>query len=330
MRITLCLLLAVCAVLPVLAEEAPPLARSGAGLLPGPATAIADRISVRGRPGFVGEIVTRLNQGDTVNVLEVGINDQPRPGEPAQWAKIQLPANVPVYVFADFLDGATKTVKPARLNLRAGPGEHFSILGRLHRGDQVVELITEHGWTKIEAPTNAFAFVAAEYLLQEPPAAPTPPPAPPTPAPAPEVAPPPSVVIRDIPPTPPVEPQPAPVVAHPAPEPVITTPTVVTPAGPAVPVPGEPLRIVYDPTQPRVVIREGIVRPTVSVQAVGDWMLVDIYNKRPVAYLQHTNKEPKLFDLWEKRVRITGTESVDKRWPNTPVLTIQEVEAVRE
>ena len=53
--------------------------------------------------------------------------------------------------------------------VRGGPGENYSVLGRMERGTPVKELETKGEWTKIEAPTNAYAFVAAQYLKQEAP-----------------------------------------------------------------------------------------------------------------------------------------------------------------
>ncbi|HXE42878.1 MAG TPA: SH3 domain-containing protein, partial [Candidatus Baltobacteraceae bacterium] len=90
-----------------------------------------------------------------------------------------------------YIDSATKTVKSKKLNLRAGPGENFSVVGSLERGATINEVETKGSWIKIEPPANTYAFVAAMYLKQEAPApAPTPTPTPaevePTPAPAPE------------------------------------------------------------------------------------------------------------------------------------------------
>ena len=53
------------------------------------------------------------------------------------------------------------------MNLRAGPGENYSVLGVVERGTAVNEITTKGDWTQIETPTNAFAFVAAMYLKQE-------------------------------------------------------------------------------------------------------------------------------------------------------------------
>ena len=170
---------------------------------------------------------------------------------------------------------SNNTVKPRRLNFRAGPGENWSVLGTLQQGETIQEMERKGDWIKIQAPTNAIAYIAAQYLHQEsaappviasnePAAAPTP--VADTNAPAVAVA------------------EPAPVAALPSePPPVSTTPEatptnevaaatppiVTTPEPQPEPEPEEPL-------PPRIVEREGYVRGTVSIQAPTEYGLVSL------------------------------------------------------
>lgn len=334
MRNSFCLWVVASLALICRAEATLPLLPSGGEIVPGPATVAGDRVSVRGQPGFTGEVITRLDAGAEVNVLELVERERPAAGEPAHWARIQMPAGTPVYVFAQFVDGATKTVQPARLNVRAGPGERFSIVGSMTRGDRIEELQTEGNWIKIQAPPTAYAFIAAELLVQTPPAPPivaTPvQPPPPTPIVTPPPTIPDSILIVDIPPT--IEEPKAVTIVEVTPQAglLVPVPTVPEPT----PAPPEfslaPPVVTFDPSTPREVIREGFVRATVSIQAPTEWFLADSRYRRQIAYLQPTTKEPRLYDFWEKKVRVTGTESVDRRWPTTPILTIQSIELVRE
>jgi hypothetical protein len=66
-------------------------------------------------------------------------------------------------VHAGFVDEAGKTASQ-RLNLRSGPGENFSILGRIEKGTAVTELRRKEEWMEIEAPPGAYAFVAADLV----------------------------------------------------------------------------------------------------------------------------------------------------------------------
>src|ERR1019366_2762818 len=76
-----------------------------------------------------------------------------------------------------------------KLNLRSGPGENYSVIGILQRGDALKEVTTQGDWTEIEAPASAYAFVATQYLKQEASAPPTPTPASPEPPPTPKTVP---------------------------------------------------------------------------------------------------------------------------------------------
>jgi len=157
------------------------------------ATVKRDRVNVRGQPSLFGEVITQLRKDETVVILEEIKLAKPKAGEPAEWAKIQMPANTPVWVNATYIDPTKKTVTARRLNLRAGPGENFSVVGRLTKDAEVKEIRVVDDWMEIETPPDAYAFVACELLEKKAPAEPAPPPseAPKT-EPAPEVKPAPS------------------------------------------------------------------------------------------------------------------------------------------
>ena len=139
------------------------------GLRPGPATVVADRLNVRGEPRLQAERVGQLQRGDSVQVLEEIVLDKPEPGEPKRWARIALPEGIKVWIHSLFVDPTNRVVLASRLNVRAGPGENHSVLGQLERGDAYEETgVMEGDWIQIEPPADAYAFVAARYLRQEP------------------------------------------------------------------------------------------------------------------------------------------------------------------
>jgi SH3-like domain-containing protein len=147
-------------------------------LVPGPAEVVAN-INARGQAGLKGEVVAHLKKGETVAVLGQINLDKHKAGEPAQWAKIALPSTTHAWVKSSYIDATSKTVLPKKLNLRAGPGENYSVLGVIERGTAVNQVTTKDDWMQIDPPANSFAFVAAMYLKQEAPApAPTPTPVP--------------------------------------------------------------------------------------------------------------------------------------------------------
>ena len=124
----------------------------------------ADQVNVRGQARLNSEVVTQLREGEEVMVIEEIPVKNPQAGEPAVWARIQLPANTPVWVFAPYVESGNGVVKVSRLNLRAGPGENYSVLGRVERGAVVKEIRVEKNWMEIEAPQGAHAYIAASFL----------------------------------------------------------------------------------------------------------------------------------------------------------------------
>ena len=120
-------------------------------LVPGPAEVAVNNLNVRGQAGLKGEFIAHVTKGDAVTVLDQINLDKHKADEPAQWAKIALPASVKVWVRAQFIDATNKTVLPKKLNLRAGPSENYSVLGVIERGTPVSEIITKDDWTQIEA-----------------------------------------------------------------------------------------------------------------------------------------------------------------------------------
>jgi len=310
-----------------------------------PAAAVVKsaNVNLRGQASFTGETLGHLQKGDTVTVLEQITLSHLKKGEPAEWAQIVMPAAIPVWVDAAYIDSETKTVKARRINLRGGPGENYSVVGRLEKGAAIKEIKTEKGWVAIEAPTNAYAYVAAEFLeMQLPPAV-----AVVIPAPAPAPAPEPQVVNVNT-PAPPVAaanepPVAAPVAPAPVPQEsdadrelealhrataVETAPAPVpapTPAPDAAPAPTPAPAAAMVPMAPRIVTREGFVRRGYNIQSPTEYELRDIQSGRLIEYLE---PKPGLnFKIFVgTRVSVTGPEGMDSRWPRTPVLQVQNVE----
>lgn len=288
----------------------------------GPAVAKEKNVNVRGQAAINSEIVVHLKRGDLVTVLDEVTLKKAKTDEPAKWAKIALPVGSVVWVNAAFIKPDTKAVIPKRLNVRSGPGENFSVLGRIDRGTVVKEVETKGEWMKIEAPTNSYAFVAA-HLLSTDPADLGPALAKANPPPPPVLPPPPPIETAAVvtpPPTAPAEPitAPPPVVTPPPPPP---TQTVVTP-----PPPEEPP--VEEPPIKRVVTREGIVKGSASIQAPSYFVLRSLDNNKTINYLYSPDTNVVMKEYHLQRVLVTGEEILDERWPNTPVITIDTIQAV--
>jgi uncharacterized protein YgiM (DUF1202 family) len=139
----------------------------------------ADRVNVRSRPGFIGEIVTQLKKGQAVTVLDTVTLKKPSADEPPVWMKIELPPDSPTWVSSDFLDPATGLVKGDLLNVRAGPTYDHGIVARAKRGTTLKILATgTNGWVQVAAPAGSVGFVPAAWLADSAAAAAAPAPAP--------------------------------------------------------------------------------------------------------------------------------------------------------
>jgi uncharacterized protein YgiM (DUF1202 family) len=275
-------------------------------LIPGPAEVAVTNLNVRGQAGLKGEFIAHITKGDAVTVLDQINLDKHKADEPAQWAKIALPANVKVWVRAQFIDETNKVVLPKKLNLRAGPSEDYSVLGVIERGTAVSEIITKDDWMQIEAPTNAYAFVAAMYLNQASsgnlatntaPSAET-----------------------ETPMTTNSVPESQPIVTEPTnTAPAVDTNTVTAPT---------PAIDTNTPPPPRIVTHEGVVGYTASPNAPTDFKLYDPDTLEIVDYLYTTAKDLDLTRYVNMRIIVTGVEGLDERWQNTPVITIQRIQVL--
>jgi uncharacterized protein YgiM (DUF1202 family) len=297
----------------VVAKSTTASAEAPAIFSPGAAKAVGKNINVRGRAGFIGEVVGKLQDGETVTVIEQVILSKPKAGEPAQWVKIGYPAGAHVWVHSSYLN-ADNTVKPRRLNVRTGAGENFSIVGTLDQNTPVKVVSTKGNWTQIEAPAGAFAFVAARFLQQEPTTV--------TPEGMEPVAPVVTIQPPDAEPTtvaggPDITPVPTDVAGEP-------TPVVIEDVATA----GAPPPVVEEVWVPRSVAHEGIVRATISVQAPTRYGLYSKENSKLINFLYSPTPQLDLSKYFNRQVIITGQEGLEERWKNTPVLTIQKIYVV--
>jgi hypothetical protein len=85
-----------------------------------------------------------------------------------------------------------------------------------------------------------------------------------------------------------------------------------------------------EPPPPRIVQHEGFVRGLTSIQAPSHFALVSPENGHTINYLFTPSREFDLRRYKGLRVVVTGEESLDERWGNTPVLTIQDIKLVSE
>jgi len=292
-------------------------------LVPGPATVSARHVNVRGKPTIYSEVLDRLTNGEPVTVIEEISRENPKPEDPNVWAKIALPGTANLWISAQYVD-TNKTVTVKKLNLRTGPGENYSVAGTLSKGDVINDVGGTNGWIEILPTTNSYAYVAAAYLKQEGVASAT------------DTNAAPGTVIPAVPPTPTtvaegnqVAPPPTEAPANttmPPPSAIPITTPAETNAAPETATTNPPAEV--EPPQPRIVEREGIVRRTFSIIEPTTFALVSPETGRTINYLYTDSKQLDLTRYKGLHIIVTGEESLDERWKNTPVITIQKIQVL--
>ena len=296
---------------------------------PGVATIDAENVNYRGQAGLKGESLGQFKKGDTVTIISAISLDKHAADEPAHWAKIALPVNVKVWLNKQFVDAKDKKVTVKKLNLRAGPGENYSVVGTLEKGSAITEISNKGDWIQVAAPADAYAFVAAEYLHQGEMPVVTPANTGSTPVVATTV--PAATQIAATPETPVA-------VSTPVTEPVkIATPPTTEPAAsePVTPAVTTPVKLaevappVVAPVEtnlpPRIVTHEGWVRDSVSIVAPTYLELYDPATGKAIDYLYSSTPLLSVARYNGMHIVVTGEEALDARWKDTPVLTIQKI-----
>lgn len=118
----------------------------------------AQDVNVRAGQSSNFETLCQLDKGEVVIVF----------GKSYSWYKIRLPEKAESYVSAQYVERQGKDqgqIIADRVNIRAGPGIHFSILGQLQSGDQVHILSTVDGWLKITPMDKTYGWISEGYLV---------------------------------------------------------------------------------------------------------------------------------------------------------------------
>jgi SH3-like domain-containing protein len=115
-------------------------------------TVKADRVNVRSRADKKSDVVTQVNKGDTVVVLD----------EMGEWVKIQAPEKAKCFVSSHLLKDGVCTTDNA--NVRSGPGTNFKDIGKLAKGEKVDVIKTVGTWSQIKPTEKCVVFIAAQFL----------------------------------------------------------------------------------------------------------------------------------------------------------------------
>ena len=117
----------------------------------------APSVNIRAGEHLNFEKLGRLTKGQQVIVV----------GRNYSWYKIKLPSDAKSYVSQDFVmpvNAQTGVIKSERVNIRAGAGANFTVLGQLKKGTTVTILEKLDGWYRIEAVEGTWGWISQQYL----------------------------------------------------------------------------------------------------------------------------------------------------------------------
>lgn len=120
------------------------------------------RCNVRTRPDTKSEVVTQINKGDTVTVLE---HKSTGTGKDSQWLRIALPATTTCYVHSQLLKDGVVTGDD--VYVRSGPGTNFRDIGKLPKGEKVTVTGTKGEWSQIKPTSHCSAWISADLVKIE-------------------------------------------------------------------------------------------------------------------------------------------------------------------
>jgi len=320
---------------------------------PGITTANAN---LRAKPSLNSEILISLKKGQQIHQIGTAHDPKAPADEPKEWVEVTAPIGTKVWIFAALVDPASKTVRSAKVNLRAGPGRNYSEVGYLLQGAAIQELRSADGWIQIAAPEGSVTGYIARDLVNAAPdlvveksSSPVTGPTPRQTVPLPmESAKPRLEAGRSLPAEGSVVrrlPDPAPVPDRVEERAILSTVETIPPTPPeAVPevlAAALPVETAQAPVQtsseimasaqpeiihtdkPRQVIREGVVGVAMSPQAPSDYQLNNFRKgEGMIGFLATDNPEIKLSSWRWRRVLITGEEYLDVRWPKSPLIKV--------
>lgn len=117
-----------------------------------------DQVNVRAGQSANFERLHQLNKGDEVIVVD----------KEYSWYKIQLPSRAKSFVYKNYIQYLGQNaggVNADHVNIRAGAGVHFTILGQLTKGEQIYIQEELDEWYRIQPVVKSYGWVADQFLV---------------------------------------------------------------------------------------------------------------------------------------------------------------------
>jgi len=120
-----------------------------------------DGAIVRAGDNINYENLCALSKAETVKII----------GKRYSWYKILLPRKACLYISRDYVDLTSDEkgvgiVKAVNVNLRAGPGTKYTIVGQISKPEKVSVLSEDTGWYKIEPPYGTAGWIHSGQITE--------------------------------------------------------------------------------------------------------------------------------------------------------------------
>ncbi|MFH1063236.1 MAG: SH3 domain-containing protein [Candidatus Omnitrophota bacterium] len=120
-------------------------------------------VNIRSGPGVNFEILRKMDKDELVLVL----------GNELDWYKLKLPRNSKAYIHNQFIkmgDTNYGYINTDRVNVRAGKGTNFNVIGQLNANDLVEVIDQDNEWAQIFTDINCFAWAHKDFVNNHGPA----------------------------------------------------------------------------------------------------------------------------------------------------------------
>jgi uncharacterized protein YraI len=117
-----------------------------------------DRVSLRSTPDLNAELLDRAMRGEELVFL----------GETNDWVAVQAPDSLHFWASSEYIQNGV--VVPAKLNIRSGPSQNYSVVCVLNAGAAVSLRGEFNEWLKIAPPIGSKVWISKQYVEKiEPP-----------------------------------------------------------------------------------------------------------------------------------------------------------------
>lgn len=111
-----------------------------------------DRVSLRAKPDINSELLDRAMRGEELVLL----------GETNEWVAVQAPDSLDFWVSGEYVQNGI--VVPAKLNIRSGPSQNYSVVYVANQGEPVALRGEFNDWIKIAPPTGSRVWISEKYV----------------------------------------------------------------------------------------------------------------------------------------------------------------------